>query len=312
MSPSMNESAIRECQTLVRLALAEDLGANFQYGAGDITSCAVVPERATGSAVFLARDSGVICGVAVLPFVLQIANCGLELETKVSDGAIVQRGDIVARLSGNAREILFVERTCLNFLGRLSGIATLTSRFVSRVSGTSATVLDTRKTTPGWRSLEKHAVSCGGGINHRMGLFDAILVKDNHLALMDVLADEPYAEITIAVESARNWIRDHADSLPNGKRTIVEIEVDRLEQFERALAAGPDIILLDNMSCEGMAAAVDRRNAIRSRTLLEASGGVNLNTIRAVAETGVDRISVGALTHSAVNFDIGLDWERGS
>lgn len=310
MAPLMNESTIRECQTLVRLALAEDLGTNSPDGTGDITSCAVVPKIAAGSAVFSPREGGVLCGMEVLPFVLQIAGCKLRLEILAGDGDSVQRGDTVARLSGNAREILLVERICLNFLGRLSGIATLTSRYVARVAGTRATVLDTRKTAPGWRHLEKYAVLCGGGANHRMGLFDAILVKDNHLSLMDKLVDEPFAEIDIAVQKARDWIRSHADSLPHGNKTIVEIEVDRLEQFERALAAGPDIILLDNMSCEGMANAVARRDAIGSPVLLEASGGVNLNSIRGIAETGVDRISVGALTHSAVNLDIGLDWEN--
>jgi nicotinate-nucleotide pyrophosphorylase (carboxylating) len=298
-----------ECRHLIELALNEDLGSTEHSLQRDITSCSVVPEHVTGRADFVARNRGVLCGIVVCQRILELVERDLAIDVHLTDGSPVESGQSIATISGNARSILLVERTCLNFLGRLSGIATLTGQYVRQVAGTAARVLDTRKTTPGWRNLEKYAVACGGGINHRMGLFDAVLIKDNHLALMDLLTDEPLAEIRQAIVAARQWISENAETLPDGRKTTVEIEVDHLDQFRQALAEKPDIILLDNMSCDQLRSAVELRNASGTAILLEASGGVNLHSIREIAGTGVDRISVGALTHSAVNFDIGLDWQ---
>ena len=196
------------------------------------------------------------------------------------------------------RSLLAMERTALNFLQRLSGIATMTAQFVTRVAGTKAVILDTRKTTPGWRALEKYAVRCGGGTNHRAGLYDAVLIKDNHLAWLAEGGDPIGQAVKLAREGA-----------PKGTK-FIEVEVDTLEQFDRALEVGPDIILIDNLGPEKLAEAVRRRDERAPGILLEASGGVTLATVRALAETGVDRISVGALTHSAPALDIGLDFDR--
>ena len=191
---------------------------------------------------------------------------------------------------------------------RLSGISTLTRSFTDKIAGTNAQVLDTRKTTPGYRRLEKYAVECGGGTNHRMGLYDAVMIKDNHLAFYKAWNDQSQNAIAEGIELARAWIADNQSNLPNGIDTVLQLEVDTLEQFERALPHRPDIILLDNMSNKQLAAAVQKRDESAPEILLEASGGVNLDTIAGIAQTGVDRISIGALTHSAINFDIGLDW----
>ncbi len=212
-------------------------------------------------------------------------------------------------MSGPAHDILTMERTCLNFMCRLSGISTLTHRYVEEIAGTGAQVFDTRKTTPGWRRLEKYAVACGGGQNHRMGLYDAVMIKDNHLAFFRSQLKDPKLAIPRSIELAREWISNHESGLPNGKDTIIQLEVDSLEQLEIGLQTDCNIILLDNMTPKMLTAAVALRNDTAPQILLEASGGVNLKTIRTIAETGVERISVGALTHSAVNFDIGLDWK---
>lgn len=294
-----------DCIQLIDQALAEDLN-----GTVDCTSWSVVPEKVTGAARFVSREDGVVCGLEICELVLERAAQKLDLECHLRDGDPVQSGQSLATIRGGARKILLVERTCLNFMCRLSGISSLTARFVSEIEGTAAKVYDTRKTTPGWRRLEKYAVKCGGGENHRMGLYDAIMIKDNHLAMFSRVVDHAENTIPVAVEKARDWIGEHADQLPNGANTILQIEVDTLEQFKIALSCRPDIILLDNMSNEQLRSAVETR-AEESLTdvLLEASGGVNLQTIGAIAKTGVERISVGALTHSAKNFDIGLDWE---
>ena len=297
-----------ESRQLIAMALIEDLGSADPEQQRDITSLSVVPETARGSARFVSRESGVVCGLRVCQEVMECAGRAAELELHVADGARVSGGQTLASLRGTANDLLLVERTCLNFLGRLSGISTLTSRFVAELESTGARILDTRKTTPGWRCLEKYAVSCGGGVNHRMGLFDAVLIKDNHLAMMDLLTDEPLGEIRQAIENSRAWIDANADSLPDGRQTIVQIEVDTLEQLAVALPAGPDIVLLDNMDCSRLEEAVAIRNRTNPAVRLEASGGVTLETVGAIARTGVDRISAGALTHSAVNFDVGLDW----
>jgi nicotinate-nucleotide pyrophosphorylase (carboxylating) len=293
------EAETRACQRLVDLALQEDLG-----DAGDLTSQAIIPEILHGQAVLIARAPGILAGLPAAEIVLKAVEPRLRLEGLVPDGTFVQAGRSLARISGPMRGILAAERTALNFLQHLSGIATLTRRYVDAIEGLPAKILDTRKTTPGWRLLEKYAVRQGGGHNHRMGLQDGILIKDNHLAVMP--ATDP---ITRAVEAARTRV---GISLP------VEIEVDSLDQFDLALDCRPDIILLDNMSLDQMREAVSRRDAKTGDerspggpqiVLLEASGGITLANVRAVAETGVDRISIGALTHSAPALDIALDYE---
>lgn len=293
-----------DCILLIDQALAEDLN-----GTVDCTSWSVVPENVTGAARFVSREDGVACGLEICELVLERAAQKLDLECHLGDGDPVRKGQALATIHGAARKILLVERTCLNFMCRLSGISSLTARFVAEIEGTAARVFDTRKTLPGWRRLEKYAVKCGGGENHRMGLYDAIMIKDNHLAMFSRVVDHAENTIPVALENARSWITENAGKLPSGNQTILQIEVDTLEQFEIALPCQPDIILLDNMTNEQLRKAVElRAEASLNSVQLEASGGVNLQTIGAIAQTGVERISVGALTHSAKNFDIGLDW----
>jgi len=300
-----------EATRLIRLALIEDLGSTDPQKQLDVTTQSVVPANVKGSATFVSRMSGVLCGVAVSKLVIEQINRNLELKIMRNDGDDLQPGDPIAVLGGNAQDILVAERTCLNFMGRLSGISSLTKKFVEQVRDTRAQVLDTRKTTPGWRRLEKYAVHCGGGTNHRMGLYDAVLIKDNHLAMMDALTEKPMGEIGRAIENSHQWIQQNAGRLPRGKDTILQIEVDRIDQLRSALQCDVDIVLLDNMSNDQLRQAVELRNQSGQKTLLEASGGVNLQTIGDIAKTGVDRISVGALTHSSINLDIGLDWKIG-
>lgn len=276
---------------LIELALAEDLDA-----AGDVTTAALVPPSAIGRGLMVARGDGVVCGMPIVEQIAKRFSVTHDHGINRHDGEFARAGDVVAELRGSYGSLLSLERTALNFVQRLSGIATLASRFVAAVAGTKAVILDTRKTTPGWRALEKYAVRCGGATNHRRGLFDAVLIKDNHLALLKNVADP----IGVAVERART-------SAPRG--TAVEIEVDSLAQLERALEVRPDIILLDNMSAAELARAVELRDRLAPGTPLEASGGIRLETVRAVANSGVDRISVGAMTHSAPALDIALEIE---
>ncbi len=302
---------------LLRLALAEDFGTQ-----GDITSRSLVPERAFGRAAIVSRRAGVVCGLRGAAEMVQAVDSRLDLTLSSHDGAEVAAGAAVAELSGPVRAILGAERTMLNLLGRLSGIATLTKAYVSAAAGTRARIFDTRKTTPGWRRLEKYAVRCGGGWNHRTGLFDAILIKDNHLAFhrkwgaleLGKQRGQPEGaggseselggySAAQAVLTARQWAA--AAGLAD---VVVEVEVDSLEQLEQVLPAAPDIVLLDNMSAEMLAAAVATRNRIAAQVELEASGGMTLQRAAEAAAAGVDRISVGALTHSAVALDLGLDW----
>jgi nicotinate-nucleotide pyrophosphorylase (carboxylating) len=257
--------------------LAEDVGE------GDMTSLAVIDEDATCTARVLVKEAGVICGLEVAAEVFD--RVGAALEPLAAEGDPVEPGP-VARVEGPARGVLAGERLALNVIGRLSGIATLTRRYVDAVAGTGAVILDTRKTTPGLRSLEKYAVACGGGKNHRLGLYDGILIKDNHLRVGGSLTD--------AVRRAK------------GTGVAVEVECDTLVQVREALAAGADSILLDNMSVPELREAVE---ICDGRARLEASGGVALETLRAVAETGVDFISIGALTHSARALDVSLEVE---
>jgi nicotinate-nucleotide pyrophosphorylase (carboxylating) len=278
------------CCRLVELALNEDLGA-----VGDVTSEALLAREQRGQAVLLARQPGVLAGMAAAIEVFNRFDVQLPAEARREDGTLVQPGDRLALVQGRMVAILTAERTALNFLQRLSGIATLTHRYVDAVAGLPCQIFDTRKTTPGWRLLEKYAVRCGGGHNHRLGLYDGILVKDNHLAAFAAHTD-PVAE---AVQILR---RKHGAALP------LAIEVDTLAQLEAALKVKPDLVLLDNMDLDQLREAVRRRNEKARGVLLEASGGVTLETVRAIAETGVDRISVGALTHSAPALDISLDY----
>jgi nicotinate-nucleotide pyrophosphorylase (carboxylating) len=277
----------REIDIAVRSALAEDIGP------GDVTTLACVPASATCRAVMRAREPLVVAGLAFAETAFRAMSPNLDLELEMVDGAAVEKGAPLLRVSGSARAILTGERVALNFVQRLSGVATLTAAFASAVRGTRARILDTRKTTPGWRRFEKHAVACGGGTNHRAGLFDQVLIKDNHLA---ALAGERPNAIAAAVARARKLYPD----------LKVEVEADSLEQADQAAAAGADIILLDNMTVDQLCAAVQ---LVGGRAQTEASGGVNLATVRAIADTGVDFISVGALTHSARAVDIGLDFE---
>jgi nicotinate-nucleotide pyrophosphorylase (carboxylating) len=290
-SVEFDPAAKLNAEALLEMAFTEDLG-----GIGDLTAEAIIPANGRGAAQFVARREGVIAGIPVLR--LAAARFGLPnwFKPLVQDGDQVGPGDAIAYIAGPMRAMLAMERTALNFLQRLSGIATMTARFVAEVAGTGATILDTRKTTPGWRALEKYAVRCGGGRNHRIGLYDAVLIKDNHLAWLAAQGDP----IGAAIASART----HA---PRG--TTLEIEVDTLEQLDRALECQPDIILVDNLGPEALAEAVRRRNARAPQVQLEASGGITLATVQALARTGVDRISIGALTHSAPALDIGLDFE---
>jgi nicotinate-nucleotide pyrophosphorylase (carboxylating) len=279
-----------EIRPLVSQALAEDVGP------GDVTTESVVPADATATALMVAREPLVVAGLALAEAAFGERSGAVKIGRQAQDGDRIEPGGCLLRLEGPARSILSAERVALNFVQRLSGVATLTSRFVAAVQGTKAAILDTRKTTPGWRRLEKYAVACGGGRNHRTGLYDMILIKDNHLVTLGEAGPNP---IAAAVSRARS-------RHPGLK---VEVEADNLTQVEAAVAAGVDIVLLDNMNPGQLRAAV---RLVQGRCQTEASGGVTLETVRALAETGVDFISVGALTHSARAVDIGLDFKTGS
>jgi nicotinate-nucleotide pyrophosphorylase (carboxylating) len=267
---------------VVRAALEEDLGR-----AGDITAQACIDADARLSVVFATRQAGVVAGLACARLAMAALDPTARFEAMVVDGQRVKGGEMLARVDGLARAVLSAERTALNLMGRLSGVATLTRAYVDAVEGTRARIVDTRKTTPGLRTLEKFAVRCGGGVNHRFGLDDAILIKDNHIAACGGVGE--------ALSRAR---------AAAGHMTKVEVEVDSLAQLHEALRYDPDVIMLDNFGPDELARAVE---ITAGRAVLEASGGVNLQTVRALAETGVDVISVGALTHSASVLDIGLD-----
>lgn len=267
---------------VVRAALAEDLGR-----AGDITALACIDAEATLTATFGARKAGTIAGLDCARLAVLAMDPAAKFKARVADGDAVAAGAVLAKVTGNARALLSAERTALNLLGRLSGVATLTVQYVAAIEGTRARITDTRKTTPGLRALEKYAVRCGGALNHRFGLDDAILIKDNHVAACGGVGE--------AIRRARAFA---------GHLVKVECEVDSLKQLAEALDAGPDVVMLDNFSLKNLRVAV---GMAAGRVVLEASGGVTLDTVRDIAETGVDVISVGALTHSASVLDIGLD-----
>jgi nicotinate-nucleotide pyrophosphorylase (carboxylating) len=282
-------------QPLLTLALDEDIGP------GDLTSSVLIDTEAAAHGDVLAKADGVVAGLLFVTPILQRVDGRLQFAPAVEDGAHIRRGTVLGRISGPVRPMLTVERTLLNFTQALSGVATLTSHYVEAVAGTDAVILDTRKTTPGWRYLEKYAVRMGGGTNHRTGLHDGVLIKDNHLA---VRAPNHMGE-TIAglVREARMRI---SPEIP------IQVEVESVDYLEEVLASGPDVVLLDNMAAPMIREAVERRNRLfgDKGPALEASGGIHLDNVREVAATGVDRISVGALTHSAPILDISLEVSR--
>jgi nicotinate-nucleotide pyrophosphorylase (carboxylating) len=282
------ELSAAEIRKAVQAALAEDIGS------GDATTLATVPANAAAKSVLRSRESLVVAGIEFAEIAFRELSRKIKIEKLLCDGERASAGKILLKISGPARAILNAERVALNFIQRLSGIATVTAQFVDAIKGTRSQILDTRKTTPGWRRFEKYAVTCGGGKNHRIGLFDMILIKDNHLA---ALKNEKPNAIAAAIQRARI-------KFPKLK---VEVEADTLKQVEQAADARADFILLDNMDLKQLRRAV---KMVKGRAKTEASGGVNLKTVGAIAETGVDFISVGALTHSARAMDIGLDFEN--
>ncbi len=271
-------------EPLVRVALLEDLGL-----AGDITSNAVVPEDHRSAMVFSLRQPGVVAGLDVAEMAFRLVDPDVKFEPMARDGSTLEKGATLARVSGLSRSILAGERTALNFLGHLSGVATATAGLVKAVQGTKASIVCTRKTIPGLRALQKYAVRAGGGMNHRFALYDAVLIKDNHIAVA--------GDVRKAVERAKAGA---------GHMVKIEVEVDTLEQLHEAMAIGVDAVLLDNMSSDQLREAVA---IIDGRVIAEASGGITPETVAAVASSGVDLISVGWTTHSAPNLDIGLDFE---
>ena len=297
-----------DCRRIVRLAVHEDLDRGYDW-----TTVCLVPEEARAAANVVVRRPGVMAGLESARVVLDEMDIAAEFQTNARDGDAVAGGTVVATIAGPARDLLTSERTILNLFGRLSGIATLTRQYVEAVAGTKARIYDTRKTTPGWRRLEKYAVHCGGGHNHRTGLYDAILIKDNHLAFGREEQGAAAYSPAEAVRKAKAFLAQQAaaSGSPAGADPlmIVEIEVDSLAQLREVLPEQPDIVLLDNMPLEMLIEAVALRNAGGWKCELEASGGVNLQTVRAIAETGVERISAGALTHSAISLDLALDWQ---
>jgi nicotinate-nucleotide pyrophosphorylase (carboxylating) len=271
---------LRAIRDLLEMALREDIGT------GDVTSESVVPASVLATATIMSKSDGIIAGLGVAAEILRILDPDVNFRKLVSDGDRVHRGQEVATAEGEARSILTAERTALNFLQRLSGIATMTSEYVRAASGYSAKIIDTRKTTPGWRVLEKYAVRVGGGSNHRFGLYDAVLIKENHIAVAGGVAE--------AVARARRRI-------PHTMK--IEVEVETLDQVSEAIESGADIIMPDNMDVDEMAEAV---KLINGRAIVEASGGIRLKDIPAIAATGVDLISIGALTNAAPPLDISM------
>ena len=280
---------IKDYSALVELAINEDIGN------GDITSQAVNLPEENFIGVFTSREEGILAGSDIAQYVLKKISPESKIKFLLKDGAKLKRGTKIAIIKGPTSGVLMAERIILNFLQRLSGIASITNQYVAKVSGTDCKILDTRKTTPGWRNIEKYAVLCGGGTNHRMGLYDMVMIKDNHIASLSKSSDTPIRE---AVGRARQVV---------GKNKKIIVEVDTLNQMVEALSISPEIILLDNMDIQKLKKAVILRNKTMPNILLEASGGVNLKTVQKIAKTGVDRISIGALTHSVKALDIGLD-----
>lgn len=299
-----NATLEADVRRLTREAVQEDLDRTYDW-----TTVSLAPPEAEAAADVVARKPGVIAGLHAVGIVLYEMQAKATWIAQRQDGDQVAAGDCVGVLRGSARDLLTAERTILNLVCRLSGVATTAAKYVAAIAGTKARIYDTRKTTPGWRRLEKYAVRCGGACNHRTGLYDAILIKDNHLALGRHVAEGRYSPGQ-AVDKARAFLQQHFATAAAEEPMLIEIEVDSLDQFRDVLPHRPDIVLLDNMSPAELRQAVEMRAAAGATCELEASGGINLDTIRSVAESGVDRISVGAMTHSAPILDLGLDWEE--
>lgn len=301
-----NEELADDLRRLVRLAIRADLDRGC-----DVTSVALLPYDLTGSAVIVAREEGTVCGLGGVATLVAEFHSSAIWEPSLDESVHVSPGTVIGRLVGKGLDLLAIERTLLNYLSLMSGIATQTRRFVQAVRGTSAAICDTRKAPPGWNRLAKYAVRCGGGTNHRRGLYDALLIKDNHLAALAAAqgrdAQDP-ALAALAVEQARAASEKLAGGLGTPIELPLEIEVDTLEQLKAVLTTQPDIVLLDNFAVADLDTAVRLRNATAPEVLLEASGGITQETVRAIAETGVDRISIGALTHSAPALDLAMDW----
>lgn len=288
-----------DLRALVRLAIAEDLRDTLDW----TTVCLIDVDRRGGCQI-VPRQSGVCAGLATLPWILDEFDAKLQQECLIEDGEDLAAGEPIAKIWGNARDLLTSERTILNIVSRMCGIATMTRRCVGAIASTGVRLYDTRKTTPGWRLLEKYAVHCGGGHNHRSGLYDGFLIKDNHLALAG--DDQGPLSASQAADKAIRWRGCHVESMTAPE--IVEVEVDSVAQLRDVLPARPDIVLLDNFSVEQLREAVALRDSSDPEIQLEASGNVKIDTIAEIAATGVDRISSGALTHQATSLDLGLDW----
>lgn len=289
VEPSFGNAEQTVARQLIQMALAEDLST-----VGDLTCKALIGPSQQATVQVVARRNGILSGAPIGEMVFAILDPKVVWEPRLSDGDRLTAGTIIANVSGPLCSLLIGERTMLNFVTHLSGIASFTRQFVDAIVGTNAKVLDTRKTLPGWRMLEKYAVRCGGGTNHRIGLFDGVLIKDNHLA-----AWTESASIADAVRTARSRAPENVS---------IEVEVDTLEQLQDALRGEPDIVLLDNMSVGILRTAVEMRDRVAPKVQLESSGGVTLDNITEIAKTGVERISVGALTHSAPALDLAFDW----
>ncbi len=318
-SPVLADDKLEEqTRSLVRLAIHEDLDI-----AHDWTTVCLVDEGLRGGCEIIPREPGIAAGLAVLPWVVGEFDADLGIETLIEDGQRLVPGQPIARVTGNVRDLLTAERVILNVLSRLCGVASLTGRYIERLGDARARLYDTRKTTPGWRRLEKYAVRCGGGHNHRAGLYDGFLIKDNHLAFahaggargtgagglgaggLGAGGGRPLSARE-ATERAIGWRGSRCDSLV--APSIVEVEVDSLAQLADVLPAGPDIVLVDNFGVDQIREAVRMRDELNPEVELEASGNVTIDTIAGIAATGVDRISCGALTHQATWIDLGFDW----
>lgn len=295
-----DEQLQHDVRAITRLAIAEDLGT-----AVDWTTVCLVDDEAETTCQIRSRGDGIAAGLIAIPWVISEFDAELKCKLHVADGQPFAPETALATITGNARDMLTTERTILNLVSRMCGIATLASKYVAAVQGTAASVYDTRKTTPGWRRIEKYSVRCGGAMNHRTGLFDGILIKDNHIALS---CDEEGRRLSLVqgVQRAIQWRGGTFDH--HVAPEMVEVEVDTLEQFDAVLPLGADIILLDNFSIQHLRTAVERRNSLGCAVQLEASGNVRIDTIGEIASTGVERISSGALTHQATSLDLGLDW----
>ncbi|MBI5677092.1 MAG: carboxylating nicotinate-nucleotide diphosphorylase [Planctomycetes bacterium] len=292
---------------LIQLAIKEDIGT------GDVTTENIIPDGLIVEGVFVAKESGVIAGLPVVEYFFSKLDKGVSLKQNVRDGTFVKKGETIASIKGSAKTLLSGERIALNFLQRVSGIATLTAQFVERIKPLKTAIMDTRKTIPGWRYLEKYAVAMGGGVNHRMGLYDQVLIKDNHLDILKVetgLKPVSTSSHISIIEKAVSALRQKIK-----KGMLVEVETRTLEEVAGALKAGVDIILFDNMNIAQLEEVVKmvknwKSSKGRRKPLTEASGNITLENVRLVAQTGVDRISVGAITHSAKALDISLEISR--